>query len=148
MPFLITRIWSTPHLTVNPKKPLRHHSLCIALIARFDVLGDIADLESAISYYEKALSITPNGYPHKSALLHILSTALVKRFQRLDDVADIHRSVSTIEEAVRITMAEHPNRAALLIDFGNSLCSLPKAQRYQRFKFGRCLHQTSRIHRT
>jgi hypothetical protein len=59
------------------------NNLSKSLGRRFDSLQEIDDLDAAISFQEKAISLTPEGHADRPMWLANLGSLLTSRFQRL-----------------------------------------------------------------
>ncbi|KAJ7612640.1 CHAT domain-containing protein [Roridomyces roridus] len=92
-----------------------------SLIARFQQLGSLQDLQSSVSAFDNALHITPEGHPDKASTLSNLGSSLIRQFQHLGRMEDLQRSVSLLEDAVHLTPEGHPDKAFRLTNLGISL---------------------------
>lgn len=72
----------------HPEKVSKLEHLAAALQARFQRLGDINDLDRAISWQQAALERTPDGHPSKVTLLRKFGAALAMRFERVGNPGD------------------------------------------------------------
>lgn len=94
-------------------------SLAEALRERFERTGDSADLETAIAYVRRALSI---GGIDRPRVLAILSLVLRARYELLDDPEDMNAAIDALAEAVSLDDGERSywensaNLGALLLD--------------------------------
>ncbi|KAJ6580031.1 CHAT domain-containing protein [Mycena vulgaris] len=91
---------------------------------RFERLGNLSDINSSISLFEKADKLTPDGHPDKFLRLSNLGISRCRRFEQLGDLSDINKSISLLEEAVQLCPGDHPNKLSipsLLSNLGHSL---------------------------
>ncbi|KAK7437882.1 hypothetical protein VKT23_007695 [Stygiomarasmius scandens] len=66
-----------------PYRSLALHNLANALLARFNQLDHVEDLDQSILYYRQCLDIDGQGHPNYSWHLTDIATAIHSRFQRL-----------------------------------------------------------------
>ena len=74
---------------------------------RFKQLGNIWDLEEAISSGEEATQAAPH-HPDLSMILSHLNTTFHERFARFGIIADLHKAISIGEEALHLAPHSHP----------------------------------------
>jgi tetratricopeptide (TPR) repeat protein len=91
------------------------------LVARFERLGELSDLEGGISRHRDAVDLTPHGHPHKPTYLNNFGSVLISRFQRLGELSDLENAISRHKDAVDLTPHGHPHRPACLNNLGISL---------------------------
>jgi hypothetical protein len=93
------------HLTLDahPDKPSRFSNLGISLLARFDRLGDLDDLNKSILVLKDAIGLTPDGHPSKPSYLNNLARCLVRRFAHLGDHADLQQTILHASSAAQST---------------------------------------------
>ena len=96
-------------------------------MVRFERLGDIADLDEAITAQRQAVCLTPDGHPDKSLFLQNLGNCCLCRFQRLDDLSDLGEAMTAQQQALRLTPDGHPDKRARFHNRG--LCFLRRFQR-------------------
>ena len=89
--------------------------------ARFDRLGELSDLECAISTLSLGVDLTPHGHPDRPACLTNLGNSLITRFDHLGVLSDLEDAISGHRDAVDLTPHDHPDRPACLNNLGNSL---------------------------
>jgi hypothetical protein len=94
--------------------------LSLALGARFDRTGEMADLDAVIEALGGALAGTPAGDPDRAGYLMRLSGALQVRYERTGAGADLERAVRTSRQAVAVSV-DHPDRPESLWHLGNAL---------------------------
>lgn len=75
--------------------------LGLAFLTRFEVLGDVADLEKCILQYEESVKLGISDDRTRSGMLAELSDAIHLRYLRLGEVSDLERSVDLSRRALR-----------------------------------------------
>jgi tetratricopeptide (TPR) repeat protein len=95
-----------------------------ALRARFELTGDIADIDGAIDHLSQA-GLAPRAAD--AGDLHViladLGDALLARYEATGVVADLNAAVDRLQWAVRLTPPGHPNSSAVLSNLGAALLS-------------------------
>jgi tetratricopeptide (TPR) repeat protein len=91
------------------------------LHARYQRLGNSKDLEEALEYQQKALSLIPKGHPDRALCLQNLAMSFMDRYKGLDNVEDIDQAVRSMQEALNLTPEDHPYRAYSLQNLAQSL---------------------------
>ena len=69
----------------HPDKPAYLNNLGNSFQSRFERLGDIADLDEAITAQQQAVRLTPDGHPDKPAYLNNLGTSFHTRLRHQPD---------------------------------------------------------------
>ena len=87
----------------HPKKAECINNLGVSLVTRFECLGDIDDLDEAITVQQQAFGLTPDHHPHKAGRLDNLRISLLTRFARLGDIGDLDEAITVQQQAVRLT---------------------------------------------
>ena len=82
---------------------------------RFLCLGNLSDLENAISNKEKAVALTVDGQQKKPGYLSNLGTAFHTRFQHLGNLLDLENAISNTEKAVGLMDDRYPEKYYLSI---------------------------------
>ena len=111
-------------VSVSPDRhtSLKHlANLGNALLSRFGLLDDIADINRAIFVVDQAVKLAPDNLPEKYGFLGLLGRCLEARFRRLNDNSDIDMSILRYEEAVKISPNDHPYKPHLLKNLAFSL---------------------------
>ena len=93
------------------------------LLCHFEHSGDLADNDRAISGYEQAFNLTPNGHANQLLYLNNLDNSFLSHFQCSGDLADSDRAISTQERAVNLTPNGHADKLGCLNNLGNSFLS-------------------------
>ncbi|CUS11434.1 unnamed protein product, partial [Tuber aestivum] len=106
-----------------PDRAGRHDSLGIKLLARFERIGDLDDLQRAINHNEEALATTPLDHPDRAGRDNSLGIKLLIRFERKNDIGDLRRAIEHSEAGLAATPSDHPDRAAMCIGLGRGLHS-------------------------
>ncbi|KAI9574339.1 hypothetical protein HD554DRAFT_2006816, partial [Boletus coccyginus] len=65
----------TPH--GHPHKPGRLNNLGNSFLTRFQRVGELSDLEDAISRQRDAVELIPHGHPHKPDLINNLGSSFL-----------------------------------------------------------------------
>lgn len=95
------------------------------LTARFDKMGDTADLERAITLGEEAVvTAVADGDPERMYYLGIQGARLRSRYKLTGDSQDLEKAISYGVEAVE---GDHPDRCNYMGDLIDGLCA-----RYER----------------
>lgn len=97
-------------------------SLGLQSHARYTQFGDLADLQIAITSFQEAVDLTPDGYQHKSGALLNLSIVYVARFELLRDVIDLEYSIASLKQAVALAPDSHLGKANILSSMSISCC--------------------------
>ena len=95
--------------------------LGVALSYRFNHLGELSDLEDAISRHRDAvnLELTPHGHPHKLASLSNLGHSFT-RFERLGELSDLEDAISSHRDAIDLTPHGYLHKPGILNNLSNS----------------------------
>ncbi|TDL24426.1 hypothetical protein BD410DRAFT_852758 [Rickenella mellea] len=96
------------------------------LLRRYELHGDIGDLQLAIRYLERAVHLTPEGHPDRPSRLAKLGISLTTRFKALGEIADIEQAILKNELAVRLTTDGDLDTPKFLCCLGTSF--------FERFK--------------
>jgi tetratricopeptide (TPR) repeat protein len=98
-------------------KPARLNTLTNSLIRRYELYGDVADIDEAIFTQERAARLTPDDDYHKAGCLYVLGNAYRLRFRRLlGGVADIERAVDLGERSVALSARSDDAEKAMFLD--------------------------------
>jgi hypothetical protein len=83
------------HLTPedHPDKPLVLGNFGNSLLARFERLGDLGDLDKSVSMLNDVVCLTPDGHPDKPSQLIHLGNTLMQRFQKLSIESDLDNAI-------------------------------------------------------
>ncbi|KZV73890.1 TPR-like protein [Peniophora sp. CONT] len=92
-----------------------------ALARRFELTGELGNIEEAISAHRRALEVTDESHPAKASRLANLGVSLLRRFERTDRLDDLEKAVAAHRLAVELTPVNHPDRASRLSILGGSL---------------------------
>ena len=104
----------------HPDQPMYLSNLGAAQRIRFNRLGDLSDLENAISNLEKAVQLTDDKHPRKPAFLSNLGSAQQTCFERLGDLSDLENAISNKEKVVQLIDDGHPQKPGCLSNLGNA----------------------------
>jgi tetratricopeptide (TPR) repeat protein len=89
--------------------------------ARFERVGNLADLDRAIALLYQAMNATPPDNSGRAAMLASLGAAFQARFEQVGNLADLDRAVQAGREAVDIAPADFPGRVMYLNSLGGAL---------------------------
>ena len=104
----------------HPDKVSRLNNLGNCFKVRFQRLGELSDLENAISTLRDAVDRTPHGHPDRPSRLSNLGCSFKARFNRLGQLSDLERAISTLRDAVGFTPHGHPDKPGRLSDLGTT----------------------------
>ncbi|KIM86377.1 hypothetical protein PILCRDRAFT_816309, partial [Piloderma croceum F 1598] len=89
-------------------------------LRRFERLGEIEDIEKAISFLGDGVQRTPDEHRDKPSRLNNLGISRRRRFERLGEMGDIEKAISSHEDAVQLTPDSHADRPTRLSNLGIS----------------------------
>ncbi|KAG6369268.1 hypothetical protein JVT61DRAFT_15513 [Boletus reticuloceps] len=101
-------------------RPHMLYKLSVALWCRFQRLGELGDLELAISTLSNVIGLTPHGHPDQAGRLNNLGGCFLTRFERLGELSDLEDATSTHRDAVDLTPDGHLDKPSRLSNLGNS----------------------------
>jgi len=87
---------------------------------RFRRTGDLNDISKAISVWQRAVQLTPDGHANMPGQLMNLGISYLSRFECTGDVSDISEATSVQQRAVQLTPNGHADMPGLLNNLGNS----------------------------
>jgi tetratricopeptide (TPR) repeat protein len=99
----------------------RLDELGTSLKARFDQLGESADLDAAIGILDQAVSAVPTHHPGRPGMLGNLAVALGARFERFGRRADLDAVISADQQAASATAIDDPDHARMLSNLATAL---------------------------
>jgi len=73
-----------------------------ALASRYSETGDVADLDGAVSYGERAVAMAPDAGELRANVLQDVSVVLCSRFEVTATMSDSDRAIALLDEAVEI----------------------------------------------
>ncbi|KAB5590920.1 hypothetical protein CTheo_5646 [Ceratobasidium theobromae] len=91
-----------------------------AYCRRFELFGDIEDIDDAIKYQSQVVSLTPGGHTDMPKFLNYLGFSHKKRYERLKEVGDIDKVIDYYSRAVSLTPDENTDMSAHLSNLGTS----------------------------
>jgi CHAT domain-containing protein len=115
-------------------------NLGIGRSTRYDVKGDISDLERAIVVWQQALSLVPPGSPEMAGCLNRLGMGLYRRYRRTCQIDTLQEAIGDWERTVALTDSQSPDMPGRL----NSLCNGLNA-RYARTGSGNDIERAIRL---
>jgi tetratricopeptide (TPR) repeat protein len=92
--------------------PLRRHALgtlASALLARFNLLGELDDLDTAITLREEAVRLVPVESPHRPGCLSGLANAYATRYRLRGPVEALVSARAAYSEALDLTPRDSPD---------------------------------------
>ena len=99
------------------------NSLGNSFLCRFQCNGDIGDISNAISYQQRAVHLTPEGYADMPGQLNNLGTSFQSCFEHTGGLADISNAIIAIscqQKVVHFTPEGHANMSSCMNNLGNS----------------------------
>ena len=81
---------------------------------RLQHLGEMGDIERAISSLEDAVRPTPDRHVDKPNRLSNLGSSLLMCFEHHGEMGDIEKTISSLEDAVQLTPDGHAEKPSLL----------------------------------
>ncbi|EGN99470.1 hypothetical protein SERLA73DRAFT_73996 [Serpula lacrymans var. lacrymans S7.3] len=103
---------SASDFTLPPMELDRHFylgSLANSLQKRFELCGDLSDLQMAFQYFQEALGLCPPEHPDRPDVLNGIGTAFWARYERWDDIKDMEQAIAYHSEALSITSPGDPH---------------------------------------
>ncbi|KAI0033890.1 CHAT domain-containing protein, partial [Vararia minispora EC-137] len=116
----------------HPDKPRVLNDLVQDLQLRFDLLGDVADLERACEAQYIAVELTPNEHPDKPMFLSNLGHILHSRYERFGNIVDMEAAFKSHLQAVELAPTGHHQVPYLLSSLG--ACFSRKFERFGRIE--------------
>ncbi|KAG9083871.1 hypothetical protein FRC06_004337 [Ceratobasidium sp. 370] len=107
-----------PLVSHDPTEP---KLLADSLRARFELLGDPVDLDDAIEYQARAVSLASDTHTDMPALLNGLGILLGHRFARSGNLVDIEKAIEHQRRALSLVPDGHPETAGIMNQLGLSL---------------------------
>ncbi|KAG9089500.1 hypothetical protein FRC07_012328, partial [Ceratobasidium sp. 392] len=89
-----------------------------AYLDRYEHLGQLTDLDTAINHHNRALELMPAEYPNKPIVLDSLSTSYSVRFSRLHEMQDLDKAIDLKRTVISLTSDNDSSRARYLANFG------------------------------
>lgn len=105
----------------DPEMPKMLANLAAALQARFELIGDLADLDAAIEAERTALSAHGLGQDERPILLNNLGIGLRNRFERTGVEADLTGAISAGRMAFDTVPADDSTRIGIMNELQRSL---------------------------
>ncbi|KAJ7766423.1 CHAT domain-containing protein [Mycena maculata] len=90
--------------------PKHFQALGNAYAERYRKAADLRDIQMAILYHQRAVTITPTDLPTRADPLEDLGWAFGARYQRLKNLEDLEAAMLNNLEAVKFTPANDPDR--------------------------------------
>ncbi|KAH7320486.1 CHAT domain-containing protein [Rhizoctonia solani] len=74
---------------------------------RFQLLGDLSDLEKGVEFLSRAVSLTSNSDPQLLDRLEHLAKTHLLRFERLDDSSELDKAIECYARVASLTSQDH-----------------------------------------
>ncbi|KAF8129598.1 hypothetical protein EV363DRAFT_1337786, partial [Boletus edulis] len=78
------------------------NNLGLSFTTRVERLGELSDLEDAISTHRDAVHLTPDGHPDKPSHLNNLGLSFRARFERLGEPSDLEDAISLYSHSASV----------------------------------------------
>jgi hypothetical protein len=88
---------------------------------RFTRLGNLADLDEAITAQQQAVRLTPDDHPAKLGRLNSLGISFRSRFRRQGNLVDLNEAIMAQQQAVCLTPDDHPDKPGRLNNLPKSV---------------------------
>jgi CHAT domain-containing protein len=111
----------------TPQDPATLDDAGIAALHQYWVSGQLVDLDRAVLYWHKALTLTPHNSPGRPGMLNNLGLGLSNRYDRSGDLADLDAAITAYQEALQATPPDSPDWTGMLSNLGTGL-----SNRYDR----------------
>jgi hypothetical protein len=105
----------------HPDAPIGLSNLGNVLRLRYIRVGEMANLDEAITLYRQAVMGTPEDHPDLAMYLSNLAEALRIRFARTGELADAGEAVDVGHRAVSAVPADHPRRPLHRLNLGTAM---------------------------
>ena len=83
-------------------------------LRRFTQLGDMSDLEEAISYIAKAVQFTDDGHSDKPKYLVTLAVSQEAQFKHLGNLIDLENAILNVTKAANLMNDDHQDKPTYL----------------------------------
>jgi hypothetical protein len=93
----------------------------LAMLERYDESSNPDQLNSAIEFYRKALSLRRTGHPHRANSMFMLGGTLWLRYQQTGDVTLLNEAIDLQREALVLQPPGHPARSNTCVGLRLSL---------------------------
>ncbi|KAG8793522.1 hypothetical protein FRC12_002482 [Ceratobasidium sp. 428] len=93
-------------------------------LLRFEELGDVEDIDKAITFGEEAVRFSPAGHSRKLVMLSNLSQSYMRLFQSRGQLDNLNKSIAYAEKAMRLTPDGHLDKPIHLNALGHSYAAL------------------------
>jgi hypothetical protein len=91
-----------------PLKPGCLNNLRNSFQSQFEHLGDIANLNEAITAQQQAVSLTPDGHPHNPGFLNNLRKSFCAQFHHHHDDATFAQAINTYSQSAQSSCGPPP----------------------------------------
>ncbi|KAF7977335.1 hypothetical protein HWV62_4119 [Athelia sp. TMB] len=107
----------------QPDRSTSLNNLACAFKARFDQLGEMADLEQSIVCHRSTLELLTPGHPNRAGSLNNFACALKTRFDQSGQPADLEQAITSHYSALELCPPGHPCRYMSLTNLASALKS-------------------------
>ncbi|MBB5871885.1 tetratricopeptide (TPR) repeat protein [Allocatelliglobosispora scoriae] len=107
----------------DPSRAIALTVLRVALAQRFELTGDVRDLDRAVSVAEQAVAATFADDPNLADRLRALGTALHTSYELTGEIAVLDHEISINERLLSATPNGHADRGRHMVTLGISLAS-------------------------
>ena len=90
-----------------------------SFLARFQCLGELTDIDEAVSAHQQAVHLIPDGHAAKPTRLSNLGNSFALRFLCLKDSSDLDKAMSAHEQAVHLSPDNAGHLSNLALSLGN-----------------------------
>ncbi|CAE6512453.1 unnamed protein product [Rhizoctonia solani] len=104
----------------HPHLPQSLEGLATSHRYRFQLFGELNDLESAAIFRTRALALTPDDHPKLSSRLANLAVSHSDRFERLGELNDLEKAIQYKLRALDLTPDGHPDMSQNLANLAVS----------------------------
>ncbi|KAF8992887.1 CHAT domain-containing protein [Cyathus striatus] len=77
-----------------------YDNLASSLSSRFQVLGNISDIQESIETHKKVLELRPHGNPNRFLSIARLATAIMLRYENVGAIEDLEEAIALKREAI------------------------------------------------
>lgn len=107
----------------DPRRRWAYLTLGETLRIRFDIRGNVNDINLAIKFVNIALKAVPENHPDRRNVLSTLGLCHQTRFDRLDEEIDLTESIALHEQRVALTPPGDPYRSLCISCLVDALMS-------------------------
>jgi hypothetical protein len=106
----------------TPEGPAYRYNLALGLQSRYDVLGDLGDLDASIRVLREAIAgIGPDGSRYEPMVRYLLGSGLRRRFADASDRVALGEAIGLLEDALAVGTDDNPDLADFQYEYGRAL---------------------------